>query len=281
MTSSEFRKRRQVVNKLTTSNYQVLEGVSNSSARNLKMFAGSFYQPKENQHQPSGEDYHFICEEQQTIGVADGVGGCADLSIDTGIYARHLMTNAVRSIQDQWPKGAVDPKQVLHAAFWKTEVEGASTACIITLKDNFLHAANLGDSGFIVIRKGKIVYRSSVQETGFNCPYQLGRLTGYTPQLAKEICVEVRPDDVLVAATDGLFDNVRPDEIENEAMICDREEYPPELMARRLAEVARKKSRLEYSISPFTMAAMTFGLDFRDYRGGKSDDVTVIVGYIY
>lgn len=36
-----------------------------------------------------------------------------------------------------------------------------------------LHAANLGDSGFMVVRKGKIILRSEEQQHFFNSPFQL------------------------------------------------------------------------------------------------------------
>ena len=36
-----------------------------------------------------------------------------------------------------------------------------------------LHSANLGDSGFLVIRKGEVVHKSSEQQHYFNTPYQL------------------------------------------------------------------------------------------------------------
>lgn len=271
------RKRRKLVK--TFANDDVQEKIPNNP-RTLKMIAGSFYLAKKNDLKPLGEDAHFICDEQQTIGVADGVGGWARMGIDSGIYARELMDNAVCSIQDQ-PEGAVDPKQVLKEAFLNTESEGASTACIMTLKDNFLHAVNLGDSGFLVIRDGKIVYKSPVQQSRFNCPYQLGTTTGYFPYMAEEIIVEVEPGDVLVTATDGLFDNVYSDEIEDAVNICNRGENPPELTAWSLVKLARQLSLLQCSISPFTKAAMDIGLDFEDYRGGKYDDVTVVVGYIY
>ncbi|KAL3522295.1 hypothetical protein ACH5RR_015129 [Cinchona calisaya] len=275
------RKKRKLVKKFDNTNDELLHNFF-SNARNLNMMAGSFYQPKKNNLKPLGEDAHFICEEEQTIGVADGVGGWAKKGIDSGIYARELMDNAVFLIQEKQPEnGAVNPKKVLNEAFLNTEAKGASTACIIKLKDNFLHAVNLGDSGFLVIRDGKIVYNSPFQQSGFNCPFQLGNWTGYVLDLAEETVVEVEPGDVVVAATDGLFDNVYFEEIEDVVNRCLREENPPELMARNLVRLARKQSLLKNTISPFTKAAMDFGLSFEDYKGGKYDDVTVIAAYIY
>ena len=41
-----------------------------------------------------------------------------------------------------------------------------------------LHAINLGDSGFIVVRDGCTVFQSPVQQHGFNFTYQLESGTG-------------------------------------------------------------------------------------------------------
>jgi protein phosphatase PTC7 len=45
-----------------------------------------------------GEDAHFICQERQTFGVADGVGGWAMKGIDSGIFARELMSNYLTAL---------------------------------------------------------------------------------------------------------------------------------------------------------------------------------------
>ena len=41
---------------------------------------------------------------------------------------------------------------------------GSSTACIIVFNQDshYLHTANLGDSGFVVVRMGRVVHRSRV-----------------------------------------------------------------------------------------------------------------------
>lgn len=68
------------------------------------------------------------------IGVADGVGGWADLGIDAGKYARELMSNSVSAVKDE-PKGSVDPARVLEKAYTNTKAQGSSTACIIALSN--------------------------------------------------------------------------------------------------------------------------------------------------
>ena len=121
----------------------------------LKMDCGAYYLPKENQ----GDDAHFICVEEQTIGVADGVGGWKKWGVDSGEYSRELMRNSRKSVHNQHKGGQeIDPIRVLEKAYSNTKHVklGSSTACIVTLKNTkgggsgkaTLHAANIGDSGF-------------------------------------------------------------------------------------------------------------------------------------
>ncbi|GMP86598.1 hypothetical protein CsSME_00039318 [Camellia sinensis var. sinensis] len=100
------------------------------------MASGSFYIPKQKEQNPLGDDAHFICPKQQTIGVADGVGGWARKGVDPGEYARELIANSVMATLDQPNGTVVDPKEVLNHAFLNTEARGSSTACILTLSGN-------------------------------------------------------------------------------------------------------------------------------------------------
>uniref|UniRef100_A0A5B6ZW02 Protein phosphatase n=1 Tax=Davidia involucrata TaxID=16924 RepID=A0A5B6ZW02_DAVIN len=100
----------------------------------LKLLSGSCYLPHPDKEETGGEDAHFICVGEQAIGVADGVGGWADVGVNAGEYARELMSNSVTAIQDE-PKGSVDPARVLEKAYSITKAKGSSTACIIALTD--------------------------------------------------------------------------------------------------------------------------------------------------
>lgn len=55
-------------------------------------------------------------------------------------------------------------------------LSGSSTACILILNRDAstVHTANLGDSGFVVVRHGVVVHKSDEQQHYFNTPYQLG-----------------------------------------------------------------------------------------------------------
>lgn len=241
----------------------------------LMMAADFFYIPKHNPHKPRGEDAHFICHNEQVIGVADGVGGWAKHGIDAGDYARQLMRNAADSLKNL-RFSAADPKSLLFDAFQKTAVAGSSTACIISLDGNRLRAANVGDSGFMVIRDGVTVFRSPVQQFRFNAPYQLG-LTADSPEEAEEMVVEVKLGDVVLAATDGLFDNVFQEDIEATVDECLVDGMGPEMVARELARKARRNSLARDVVSPFEVAAYEAGVQ---HFGGKYDDITVVVTFV-
>ncbi|KAI3471726.1 hypothetical protein Pfo_028376 [Paulownia fortunei] len=217
----------------------------------LKMTSASFYIPKDNPKQPRGEDAHFISTEKQTIGVADGVGGWIKVGIDGGEYARQIMINSVLSLNNQ-PKGGVNPKRVLQEAYKNTTAQGSSTACIITLSGDRLCAANVGDSGFLVIRHDNVIYQSPTQQRRFNCPYQLGN-TRDNPSIAMEIeCHE-------------MVEIVRRDRMEGKDLM-EQGCY--------MANLALYNSFDKYAETPYSIASRRAG---RCHRGGKVDDITVII----
>ena len=90
--------------------------------------------PHPDKEESGGEDAHFICADEQAIGVADGVGGWADLGVNAGLFAQELMSNSVTAVQEE-PKGSIDPARVLEKAHSSTKARGSSTACIIALTD--------------------------------------------------------------------------------------------------------------------------------------------------
>ncbi|XP_016491600.2 putative protein phosphatase 2C 55 [Nicotiana tabacum] len=262
---------------------QVVQGTELSHCSNklpyLKMVAGSLYLPKENPTKSRGEDAHFIHKLYQTIGVADGVGGWASKGVDAGIYARELMRNSLIAIDINEPKGtAVNPKRILQAAYKNTNSEGSSTACIISLdsEKNTLCAANVGDSGFFLIRNGRVIYKSPIQQRRFNCPYQLGNAKD-NPRVAQEMEIIVEKDDVLVVGTDGLLDNMNESEIEELVQRGIDVKLKPKELASQIGNVALYNSFDRFADTPFGRAAER---EWLSHRGGKVDDITVIVACI-
>jgi protein phosphatase PTC7 len=105
---------------------------------------------------------------------------------------------------------------------------GGSTACIaVATKGGRLHVANLGDSGYIQLRLNAVHHWSDPQTHAFNTPYQLAiipprvlaqsvyggsPLQDY-PQDASIESHHLEHGDVLVFATDGVWDNMSSQEI--------------------------------------------------------------------
>lgn len=248
-----------------------------SALKTLKLLSGSCYLPHPDKEDTGGEDAHFICADEQAIGVADGVGGWADVGIDSGLYSRELMSNSATAIQDE-PKGSIDPARVLEKAHSNTKAKGSSTACIIALTEQGLHAVNLGDSGFMVVRDGHTVFRSPAQLHGFNFTYQLEHgNSGDLPSSGQVFTVPVAPGDVIIAGTDGLFDNLYNNEITAVVVHAVRAGLEPQVTAQKIAALARQRAQDKDRQTPFSTAAQDAG--FR-YYGGKLDDITVVVSFV-
>ncbi|VFQ65719.1 unnamed protein product [Cuscuta campestris] len=245
--------------------------------RSLKLNSGSCYLPHPDKEETGGEDAHFICGDEQAIGVADGVGGWAELGVDAGQYARELMSNSVSAVLEE-PKGSIDPARVLEKAHMSTKAKGSSTACIIALTDQGLHAINLGDSGFMVVRDGCTVFRSPSQQHDFNFTFQLeSGSAGDLPSSGQVFKVGVAPGDVIITGTDGLFDNLYNSDITAVVVHGARAGLGPQVIAQQIAALARQRARDKYRQTPFSSAALDAGFL---YYGGKLDDITVVVSYV-
>ncbi|KAL3637181.1 hypothetical protein CASFOL_019480 [Castilleja foliolosa] len=243
----------------------------------LKMVASSICLPKDDPKNPRGDDAHFIASDHQFIGVADGVGGWRLSGIDGGEYARQIMSNSVVSLRGSHVKS---PKRVLEEAYSKTTVQGSSTACIISFSGNkkILRAANVGDSGFLVVRNNEVVYRSPTQQRSFNCPYQLGT-TKDDPSVALEIEFRVKKGDLVILGTDGLFDNMLESEILetlDRGFIMLGNDLAE--MCSYLANMALYNSFDRFRVTPFSIASSRRA--GKKHRGGKIDDITVIIARI-
>lgn len=145
----------------------------------------------------------------------------------------------------------ISPAEIMKQAYERVKVEnivGSSTACI-ALFDGLrhqLHFSNLGDSGLIVLRHIdsdvagalrrekqtpraertsdlRLAFVSQQQLRAFNHPFQLGWTGEEIPEgekssfkAARDACtssIHVRRGDIIIMATDGLFDNVDSEEI--------------------------------------------------------------------
>lgn len=182
-----------------------------------------------------------------------------------------------------------------------------ATACA----GSVLHWLNLGDSGFTVYRltpqgEGgaayRQVFRSKEQTHHFNCPLQLGGGSELVRPLDPAPCaapasqqpppqpkhgergeLEVQTRDLVLAATDGVFDNLFDADMEaaiGEAVAACGDEDAAALAQRCAEEVVRaaKAHAVKQSgVTPFSTSAKDHGLP---YVGGKMDDITVTAAVV-
>jgi len=235
---------------------------------NLKLDTQVYVVPHPAKVEKGGEDANFVTSDQKAIGVADGVGGWSMHGIDPAIYANSVMNDAKYAYENTELKL---PLELLSYAYERAKtIQGSSTACILTLSGTTLRTANIGDSGFMIIRDGNIVYRSKEQLHSFNYPYQIGTASANVPEDANSISFEMKENDQIILGSDGLFDNLFDGEI-LEIVNTHGEAQVAEI----LAKSAFMKSQSLHLETPFRRTACELGLVDTPF-GGKLDDITVV-----
>lgn len=262
--------------------------------KNLVLECGAFVLPHPDKVAKGGEDWYFLAPSKRAIGIADGVGSWVEVNVDPAIFARQLMSNACEAAEAQITasSSASDPpsngaavsgdllaQDILEAACSKTTVLGSSTACVIVMNGNVLTASNIGDSGFLVVRDGAALMATTQQQHKFNFPFQVGGLgaLGDSPAVSDRYEVEVKPGDIIILGTDGLWDNVFHDELVSVLKYCTTQKMGPGKMAQVVALYAQHRAADTQFASPFAYSAYQAGIRL---MGGKMDDITIVAGVV-
>lgn len=240
----------------------------------LRLESGASMLPHPAKVARGGEDAFFI--EGDWVGVADGVSGWAALGVNSGLYSRDLMWQCAEVVR--WGEAGKDPRAVIEEAHSRTDFQGSCTVTVACLDDRVLRVANLGDSGFLLLRDGAVVERSQCMQHAFDSPFHIGKSAGDDPSESQVYELEVHPGDVLLLGTDGLYDNVFETQIINIVSIAIAEGRPAEVAAKRLSVAAQKNASCTTGTTPFCEEAKAAG---NKYEGGKLDDITVIVSYLF
>ena len=95
--------------------------------------------------------------------------------------------------------------------------------------------------------------------------------------LVQVFTIPVAPGDVIIAGTDGLFDNLYNNDITAVVVHAVRAGLGPQVAAQKIAALARQRAQDKNRQTPFSAAAQDAGFI---YYGGKLDDTTVVVSYI-
>ena len=180
--------------------------------------------------------------------------------------------------------GEIDPKKGIMEAYAHLSEIGSATFCMGKLdSDGIFRVANIGDSGFMVIRDGQILIESAEHQHRFNYPYQLGigedgKPHGQDrPEDAEVYSMELESGDIIVMGSDGLFDNLWPKQI---LSYFDTYDLNPKINSEVLAKLAYAESQKKDNFVPFFQRAKDARQPFASYRGGKEDDISVIVSVV-
>lgn len=275
-------------------------------------------------------DAFFISE--YMIGVADGVSAVEGEGVDASFLPKELMNRCRelgdlrkrdqasydRQIQglcnefdpdglpllvDEWPR------HLLRQAWCGCTSMGATTALVVAVEEDGLAASMIGDSAFLHLRRPQgrsslweILYRSQPKLHYFNCPFQLTRMPDIDlaiPGLWKQAdlldCLprtSAEVGDIIIAGSDGIFDNMFDQEIldivndhcvkgfgPNGAPLgCPPSKLVDELLQMAVSNATPQVNGRQRKTTPFSAAAQQkLG---KTFYGGKPDDTTVVVAYV-
>jgi len=268
-----------------------------------------------------GEDACWASAASGWFGVADGVGGSAKEGVDPGKFSRGVLAAARDCVAGgDAAAGGEGPTEALRraaAVLLPQKLPGSSTVLLGSVDPSSatLRIANIGDCSALLLRPAvrsfgdeqtlypRVVLQVHAQQHYFNCPYQVS--TGTFAQALEHQCDEVscavEHGDVVIAATDGVFDNLDTSSMQLEvARLLPRllataqpktaaaeQQEAEEARAAALRDLAKaiaeKASEIglrqdDSSIeTPFSAGARREGLL---WPGGKTDDIAVVVGML-
>lgn len=183
----------------------------------------------------SGQDAFFVTRLDDcggvALGVADGVGGWMDSGVDPADFSHGFCDYMAAAAYESTP--SIQPpfsaRGLMQAGYEAICADpsvpaGGSTAIVGLLDPSgSAEIANLGDSGYIHLRLGAVHGHSEPQVHAFNTPFQLSvippailrRMHAFggdhladLPRDAEVSRLALRHGDVLVFATDGVWDNL-------------------------------------------------------------------------
>jgi len=237
-----------------------------------------------------GDDTYLISNNGKAIAVFDGIGGNYEYGINPRDYSYSLMTGCRIAAND---KHLTDPLQILEEGFqFASKVDGSSAAIVGYLEetqDDLMHfnVLNVGDSQFMVLRrnenKGGFIsiiksdpqYDTTVVSlSNMPCPMQLtgNEERSDKPDAGIKYRVQIFDGDIIIMASDGLFDNL----FDNEIIDIVNQSYkePVQEIAKKLSLAAYVSSKNKTKNSPFSE---TIGKLIGYHVGGKEDDITTVV----
>ncbi|GER55511.1 protein phosphatase 2C family protein [Striga asiatica] len=264
-----------IVDALKQSN-EIFLNSEDISMTNFVLSSSAALLPHPSKALTGGEDAYFVAG-QTWFGVADGVSQWSLEGTNPGVYARELVKNCEKTVSDCNGISINNPLELLNHSVAETHSPGSSTVLIAQFDGQALNVANIGNSGFIVLRKGSVWKRSSPMQRAFCFPLRIEKGDDPT-SLAETYRVDLEEGDLIITATDGLLDNLYDEEISSIVMQSLADDIKLEEIAKLLAKKAQEIGESKCTRSPFADDAHAAG--FSEYIGGRLDDVAVIVSLV-
>ncbi|XP_039292442.1 protein phosphatase PTC7 homolog [Nilaparvata lugens] len=206
-----------------------------------------------------GDDAWFTAKFKtaDVLGVADGVGGWRNYGIDPGEFSAFLMQTCERLVTSG-RFSPHEPASMLARSYYellenKKSILGSSTACVVVFTHTLpAQHASPGHSASVLSDR---------------------------PDSADTCNFPVEEGDVILVATDGVFDNV-PDQLlltELSRVQGERDPVKIQHVANSIAWMARSLAFDDKFMSPFAISAQANGIHT---VGGKPDDITVLLATV-
>ncbi|KAH8792551.1 phosphatase 2C-like domain-containing protein [Hyaloscypha finlandica] len=267
----------------------------------------------------NGDDAVYVSD--QFIGANDGVGAWSTRpGGHAGLWSRLILhfwaleiemdADRIRSAGEEYEPNPVEClqkayEQTIKATSEPNNWQGTTTATGALLHYRkqgldpkapatpLLYVTNLGDSQVLVLRPrhSELIYKTTEQWHWFDCPRQLGTNSPDTPrENAVMDKVEIEENDVVLAMSDGVIDNLWEHEIIENVVTSLRKWESGEggeglgnrhggagggmqFVAEELMKAAKVIATDPFAESPFMEHAVEEGLAM---EGGKLDDISVV-----
>lgn len=172
-------------------------------------------------------------------GVCDGVSGVQHLGIPPDELPKELLRSCRARLQ-LWSRRESELDDgpwltsLIEEAYAHTRLYGATTLLLAVLRGSSLVTANLGDCALLVLRpcgfhplRLRPVFKTEPGRYDARRPVQVQRLHGFSDSNAHVVIqgamvstTPVQHGDLLVLGSDGLFDNLRDEDIQRTVERC-------------------------------------------------------------
>lgn len=229
--------------------------------------------------------------------------GTFKYGIPSAAYAKSLAEISCRAMENlinESKESTWTPRMAVEFAHSQVSAQGASTLCLLAFdaQQSILHAGKIGDGGYVVLRpmgseEMEVVspwkpfanpseHPLGLKSTNYLSSQGLSRqIRGCHPRTTSETRVAVQEGDIIVLATDGLFDVVyfHGDEGALLRKQIRRLNAEPRFLAEQLCDLARQLSNMHVADCPMCHQALLLH-DAGTAAGVLTDDIAVVVAHV-